>query len=165
MSLFELSYPRVRVLSVCFAKHSLKFLPFKGRWIQKRMFLKTEGFFFRCCFCCSSLGLESPPRFFPLEKLSRPPLRGTTLSVCFAKHSLKVPALQGEVDSKTYVFEDGGVLFSLLFLLPSVRLGTPSEIFSVLEKLSRPPLRGTIFSVCFAKQCLKFLFTTLFLFV
>ena len=63
----KLSRPPLRgtIFSVCFAKQSLKFLPLKGRWIQKRMFLKTEGFFSRSRFCCHPLGLEPPPRFFP----------------------------------------------------------------------------------------------------
>ena len=69
-------------------------------------------------------------------------------SICsVAKHSLKVPALEGEVDSKTPVFEDGGVLFRCLFLLQFVRFRTPSEIFSVGKTLSSPFKRDNFFSL------------------
>ena len=33
-----------------------KFLPLKGRWIQKRQFLKTEGFSSRSMVYCSTMG-------------------------------------------------------------------------------------------------------------
>ena len=47
-----------------------------ARSIQKRQFLKTEGFSSRCMVYCSTMGEEPPPNFFR-EKSSRPPLRGT----------------------------------------------------------------------------------------
>ena len=103
--------------SICsVAKHSLKFLPFKGRWIQKRQFLKTEGFFFVACFYCSSLGLEPPPRVFPTEKISRPPSRGTTLSVCFAKLSLKFLPLKGRWIQKRQFLKTEGFFFVVVFV-------------------------------------------------
>ena len=36
--------------------YSKKFLPLKGRWIQKRQFLKTEGFSSRSMVYCSTMG-------------------------------------------------------------------------------------------------------------
>ena len=96
------------------------------------------GVLFSLLFCCHPLGLEPPPRFFPIGKtLSSPFKRDNSFSL-FCKTFFKVPALEGEVDSKTPVFEDGGVLFRCLFLLQFVRLGTPSEIFSVGKTLSSP---------------------------
>ena len=60
-------------------------------------------------------------------------------SICsVAKHSLKVPALEGEVDSKTYVFEDGGVLFSLLFCCHPLGLEPPPRFFPIGKTLSSP---------------------------
>ena len=74
------------------AKQSLKFLPFKGRWIQKRMFLKTEGFFARCCVCCPPLGLEPPPRFFPIGKTLSSPFKWDNSFSLFCEAIFKVPA-------------------------------------------------------------------------